>query len=442
MTTGSPTKLIILYSLPILIGNLFQQMYSMVDTIIVGKFLGTNALAAVGSTGPMNFLVLGFLFGLTSGFAVVTAQRFGAKDKDGLRRSVAMNIKLNFYSAVVLTLLSCLLTSPVLKVINTPSEIFTDAFNYIFIIFAGIGATVLYNACSCVLRSVGDSKSPLVFLIISSLLNIVLDIVFIYNLNMGVSGAAWATVISQLFSGILSFIWIVIKFPELHVTRKDFAPNKQFTIQHLKIGLNMGFQFSITAIGVVILQGALNVFGPIKIAGYTAAQKVSSLVTVAAGTFGVTMANYGGQNLGAARIDRIKDGTTKACIISVIFSVFAAVLAIVFCEPLVGLFVQGKQQEVLDAARTYLVIGCPFYPILFVLFIYRNVLQSIGKGFWPLMGGVFELFARSIAAYTLPAVWGFAGICASEPLAWASASIPLAFAYHIIIKKVENHIKK
>lgn len=315
MTTGSPTKLIILYSLPILIGNLFQQMYSMVDTIIVGKFLGTNALAAVGSTGPMNFLVLGFLFGLTSGFAVVTAQRFGAKDKDGLRRSVAMNIKLNFYSAVVLTLLSCLLTSPVLKVINTPSEIFTDAFNYIFIIFAGIGATVLYNACSCVLRSVGDSKSPLVFLIISSLLNIVLDIVFIYNLNMGVSGAAWATVISQLFSGILSFIWIVIKFPELHVTRKDFAPNKQFTIQHLKIGLNMGFQFSITAIGVVILQGALNVFGPIKIAGYTAAQKVSSLVTVAAGTFGVTMANYGGQNLGAARIDRIKDGTDRKSVV-------------------------------------------------------------------------------------------------------------------------------
>lgn len=434
MTTGSPIKLIILYTIPILLGDIFQQMYSMVDTIIVGKLLGTNALAAVGSTGPMNFLVLGFLFGLTSGFAVISAQRFGAKDADGLRRSVAMNIMLNAFSTVVLTVLACALTMPILKWINTPEEILEDAFNYIFIVFAGIGASVLYNSASCLLRAVGDSKSPLFFLIISSLLNIVLDVVLIYYAKMGVSGAAWATVISQAVAGVLSLLWIIIKYPELHVRKEDFAWSTSFAIQHLKMGLNMGFQFSITAIGVVVLQGALNIFGAVKIAGFTTAQKVSSLATVAAGAFGITMANYAGQNLGAAQVERIKEGCNKACLITVIFSVVSAVLAIIFYKPLIGLFLQGEQPAVLEAARIYLVISCPFYPILFVLFIYRNVLQSIGRGFWPLMGGVFELVARTIGAYTLPKLWDYGGICASEPLAWVSATVPLGIAYYIIMK--------
>jgi putative MATE family efflux protein len=438
MTTGEPVRLIVLYSIPLLIGNIFQQMYNMVDTIIVGKLLGTNALAAVGNTGPMNFLVLGFTYGLSSGFAVITAQRFGAKDWDGLRRSVAMNIKLNAISAVIMTVLACALTMPILRVINTPEEIIRQSFNYIFVIFLGIGTCTMYNCGAGILRAVGDSTSPLVFLIISSLLNIVLDIVLIIKTNMGVAGAAWATVISQAVSAVLSFIWIVVKFPMLHVHRKDFASDIPFARQHLLIGANMAFQFSITAIGVIILQGALNRFGSAKIAAFTAAQKVEQLVTAAAGTFGVTMANYGGQNLGAGRIDRIREGTKKAALITIGFAIISAAIAIVFSDVLTGLFLKKNEPEVLAASRLYLRMTAVFYPVLFVLFIYRNVLQSIGRGFWPLMGGVFELVARTVAAYTLPAVWGFGGVCAAEPLAWCAATFPLAIAYHIIIRNIEK----
>lgn len=435
MTTGNPFKLIIFYSLPLLLGSLFQQLYNMCDTIIVGRLLGTNALAAVGSTGPMNFLVLGFLYGMTSGFAVITAQRYGAHDVAGLKRSVAMNIMLNLGIGIVFTILSCSLALPLLHAINTPDEILHDAFSYIIIIFAGILSTALYNGCACVLQAVGDSKTPLYFLIFSSILNIFLDIFFILKCKWGVAGAAIATVIAQLVAGTGAFITIVVRYPVLHVSKSDFKWNTRFAVKHLKIGLNMGFQFSITAIGVVILQGALNKFGPVKIAAFTAAQKVEQLVTSAAGVFGVTIANYGGQNLGAGRIDRIKEGVRKAAIITISFAVIAGLIAWIFSDQLTGLFLSGRQEEVLDCAREYLHLCTLFFPILFVLFIYRNILQSIGRGFWPLMGGVFELLARTVTAYTLPAVIGFKGICAAEPIAWVMATVPLFFAYHAIIAK-------
>jgi putative MATE family efflux protein len=436
MTAGEPAKLILIYSLPLLIGNLFQQMYSMVDTIIVGRLLGQNALAAVGNTGPMNFLVLGFAYGLASGFAVITAQRFGAKDLAGLKRSVATNIKLNIGSSVILTAAACVLAMPILRVINTPEEIIKQSYSYIIVIFIGITTCTMYNCGACILRAVGDSRSPLIFLIISSMLNIVLDILLIIKTNMGIAGAAWATVISQAVSAILSFIWIYKKYPMLHVHYSDFAPDAWFSKQHISIGANMAFQFSITAIGVIILQGALNKFGPAKIAAFTAAQKVEQLVTIAAGTFGVTMANYGGQNLGAKRIDRIREGTNKACVITILFAILSAFFAVALSDQLTGLFLKDASEEVLGASRQYLRMTSLFYPVLFVLFIYRNVLQGIGRGFWPLMGGVFELLARTAAAYTLPAVWGFAGVCAAEPLAWCAATFPLAAAYYIIVKKI------
>jgi putative MATE family efflux protein len=436
MTVGEPAKLILVYSIPLLIGNFFQQMYSMVDTIIVGQLLGQNALAAVGNTGPMNFLVLGFAYGLSSGFAVITAQRFGAKDFAGLRRSVAMNITLNMISSVVLTVLACVFAMPILRVINTPVEIINESFSYIIVIFIGITTCTMYNCGACILRAVGDSKSPLIFLIISSLLNIILDILLIVKTNMGVAGAAWATVISQAVSAVLAFVWMYAKYPMLHVHRSDFAPDVWFAKQHIAIGANMAFQFSITAIGVIILQGALNKFGPAKIAAFTAAQKVEQLVTIAAGTFGVTMANYGGQNLGAKRIDRIREGTNRAVVITIVFAVLSAFFAVTLSDQLTGLFLKDASEEVLSASRMYLRITAAFYPVLFVLFIYRNILQGIGRGFWPLMGGVFELVARTAVAYTLPLVWGFTGVCAAEPFAWCAATFPLAAAYYIIIKKM------
>jgi len=439
MTTGEPFKLILLYSLPIILGNIFQQLYNMCDTIIVGRLLGPDALAAVGTTGPMNFLVLGFLYGISSGCAVITAQRYGAKDIAGLKRSVAMNIILNVAIGIVFTILSCALTMPILHAIHTPQEIIHDSFSYIFVIFLGILSIVLYNACACILQAVGDSKTPLYFLIMSSLLNIGLDIFFIIKFHWGVAGAAWATVISQLLAGTGALVTIIVKYPVLHVSKADFEWNTQFAMKHLKVGLNMGFQFSITAIGVIILQGALNKFGPIKIAAFTAGQKVENLVTIAATTFGVTMANYGGQNLGAGRIDRIKQGVTKACILTVLFAFLSAIIASLFSKELAGMFLSNapedaqKNEQIVALAGTYLRMVSVFFPILFVLFIYRNVLQSIGRGFWPLMGGVFELLARTVAAYTLPAIWGFKGICAAEPSAWCAATIPLAIAYYIIM---------
>ncbi len=438
MTVGKPSSLIIFYSIPLLLGNIFQQMYNMVDTIIVGRLLGTNALAAVGNTGPMNFLVLGFAYGVTSGFAVITAQRFGAHDERGLRWSVAMNIMLNLVIGVIITLLSCLLTMPILRAINTPAEIMEQSFTYIFIIYLGLGAMILYNASACILRAVGDSRSPLVFLIFSSLLNIVLDLVLIIFGKMGVAGAALATVISQAVAGIASAVWIWVRYPFLRVSRKDFVWESYFAVQHLRIGLNMAFQFSITAIGVIVLQGALNVFGAAKIAGYTAAQKVEQLVTVAAQTLGVTMANYGGQNWGANRIDRIKDGTNKAVIISLIFSFISLALVWLFSDQMAGMFISGSQPEVLGAARIYLRVCGTFFPVLFLLFIYRNILQSIGMGFWPLMGGVFELIARILVAFLLPHFIGYTGICLAGPVAWIFATLPLGIAYYKIMAGLNN----
>src|SRR5574344_1674118 len=439
MTTGEPFKLILVYSLPIILGNIFQQLYNMCDTIIVGRLLGPDALAAVGTTGPMNFLVLGFLYGISSGCAVITAQRYGAHDEKGLKKSVAMNIMLNAGIGVIFTILSCALTMPILHAIHTPQEIIHESFSYIFVIYIGILSIVLYNSCACILQAVGDSKTPLYFLIMSSLLNIGLDIFFIIKFHWDVAGAAWATVISQLLAGLGALITIIVKYPVLHVSKDDFTWDSKFAMKHLKVGLNMGFQFSITAIGVIVLQGALNRLGAVKIASFTAAQKVEQLVTIAAGTFGVTIANYGGQNLGAGRIDRIKEGVTKACILSVGFSLIAGIIAWLFSDPLTSLFLNhnaadaAKNAEILVHSREYLHICSVFFPILFVLFVYRNVLQSIGRGFWPLMGGVFELVARTAAAYTLPLVWDFKGICAAEPLAWCAATIPLAIAYYVIM---------
>lgn len=442
MTKGEPFKLILLYSLPMLIGQVFQQLYSMFDTLIVGRLLGTDALAAVGNTGPMNFLVLGFMYGMTSGFAVVTAQKFGSRDEEALKRSVAMNIMLNLITGAVITVIACIMARPLLVVTNTPERLLEQSHSYIFTIFAGIMFIVLYNGCSCILRAVGDSRTPLYFLVISSVLNIGLDYLFIAGFSMGVEGAAYATVISQAVSFVLCFIWIICKFPILHVKLRHFRWNNRFAMSHLSLGMNMGFQFSITAVGVVILQGALNVFGPEKMAAYTAAQKVEQLATLAAGVFGVTMANYAGQNLGAGRIDRVRSGVTKANILTISFAVIAALIAWFFCDQLTLIFLDKAQvnpavlEEILQASRIYLHLCSLFFPVLFVLFIYRNTLQGIGRGFWPLMGGVFELIARTAGAYFLPSLMGYTGICASGPAAWIAATVPLAVAYYIIMRTI------
>lgn len=441
MTVGTPVGIILRFSIPILLGNLFQNFYSMVDSVIVGRLLGTNALAAVGITGPVNFLVMGFILGLTSGYAVITAQAFGSKDAEYLKRSIAMNIMLNTFSAVLFTVLSLSCSRLIFKLINTPDEIIDLTLDYMNIIFAGISATLLYNTCSCILRAIGDSRTPLYFLIFSSVLNIVLDYVLIKYTAMGVKGAALATVFSQALSGVLCLIVIIAKYKELRVSRKHFRWNTGFAAQHLRIALPMAFQFSITAIGVIVLQGALNMFGPASIAGQAAGAKVEQLISVAAGSFGVVMANYVGQNYGAKRIDRVKSGVWAGTALTLAFSLVAMAIALIFPDQLTGLFMDAgaeNNEAVLSASRQYLHTVGVFFPALFIIFIYRNTLQSIGKTFWPLMAGVFELVARSICAFTLPIWFGYTGICFAGPIAWFSAAIPLGIAYFVIIPKVKT----
>lgn len=438
MTNGSPMNLMVHFSIPLLIGNIFQQLYSMVDTMIVGRFMNSKALAAVGTTGPLNFLVIGFIIGITGGFAVIVAQRYGARDEVGLRKSVATSILLCVVVTILITWLSVITTMPLLRLINTPDDIIKDAYNYIVVIYWGIAATVLYNMLACILRALGDSKTPLYFLIVSSVLNIVLDLVFIINFHMGVAGAAWATVISQAVSGILCFFYTIKKYPILHLKKSDFTLDWKLMKKHLSIGLPMAFQFSITAIGIVILQGALNLFGSVKIAAYTAASKVEQLVMQPAQTFGVTMANYAGQNLGANRIDRIKDGVSKCSILSLLFCVLAIFVMNVFGEPLCNLFLSERDPEIIDAAMLYLRTCSYFFAFVSLIFVYRNALQGIGRSFMPLMAGVFELVIRSVVAFTLPNAMGYLGICFAGPFAWVGACIPLAITYFIVIKKMMN----
>lgn len=436
MTNGKPAKLILLFTIPLLIGNIFQQFYSMADTIIVGRTIGVHALAAVGATGAISFLILGFVTGITSGFSVITAQRFGANDMQGVRRSVATSITLSTAVTVVLTAIAMLLTMPMLQMMNTPADIIQDSYNYIIVIFAGIFASVFYNLISSIIRALGDSRTPLLFLILASVLNILLDLVFILCFGMGVAGAAYATVIAQVVSGILCVIYSLKRFPLLHLHREDWRFDWSFAWAHLKIGLPMAFQFSITAIGVMVMQAALNSFGSVTVAGYTAASKIEQIVTAPFGSIGVAMATYGAQNFGAGKMHRIRSGTNAATLITVGFTALAVIVSLLLGTPLVHVFVSDGTPEVYSQAQVYLNIISGFYLVLGMLFIYRNVLQGIGKGLVPFLAGVIELIMRILIAFTLAAPLGYAGVCLANPAAWLGATIPLLIAYFVIMHKL------
>lgn len=439
MTKGNPVKLILLFSIPLLIGNVFQQFYSMVDTIIVGRFVGVDALAAVGATGSMVFLVNGFATGLTSGFAVLVSQKFGAKDENGLRKAVASAVTLTVISVIVVTLVSLIGAKPLLKLMNTPENIMGDAYTYIKIIYGGVVATVAYNLIASILRALGDSKTPLYFLIVSSVLNVILDLVFIINFKMGVAGAAYATIISQGVSAILCLIYTYKKFIILRLKKEDFNVKRKYYHKHLKIGIPMALQFSITSIGIMTVQAALNVFGSIVIASYTAASKALQLVMQPAITFGVTMATYCGQNLGAKEYGRIKEGVKECTKISIITSIIAGAVLIFLGKYFVMMFISNPDAEILKYAQQVLDISAIFFIPLGLIFIYRNALQGIGDSFVPMMAGVYELVARAIVAFTLPRYLDFMGICLADPVAWFAAVIPLGITYFRRIKSLLKH---
>lgn len=443
MTVGNPTKLIFSFAVPMLIGNIFQQFYSMVDTIVVGRFVGVKALAAVGVTGSLMFLILGFVMGLTTGFSVIVAQYFGLNDEKQLKKAVAMSVYLSLGLSIIITVISLLLAKPLLMFMNTPSDILDDANLYISIVFAGTIATIFYNLLSSVLRALGDSKTPLMFLIVSSIINIILDLVFVINFSMGVSGVAYATIISQAVSCVLCFIYIKKRFPILNLDRSDWRIDKNTITKLLNIGVPTAFQSSVTAIGVMVIQAAVNNFGSIIVAAYTAASKVEQLATQPALTFGLAMATYTGQNLGAGKIERIRTGIKKCVILSVVFCIVACVLVIIFGRGLTRLFVSGSPDEVLqviEASQTYLNIVSVFFWILGLLFIYRNALQGLGNAKIPLLSGFVELLMRVGVAFTLSNYIGYTGICLASPIAWIGATILLIVAFYKNVNMLNQSI--
>lgn len=434
MTRGSAFKLILAFSIPLFIGNVFQQFYSMADTIIVGRTIGVSALASVGATGAISFLILGFAQGLTSGFSVVAAQCFGAGDEKMLRKSVATSIMLCTVATLVITLVAVLTARPLLEFMNTPADIIDGAYNYIVVIYYGIFAAIFYNMISGIIRALGDSKTPLIFLIIACVTNVALDILFITQFNMGVAGAAWATVAAQLLSGLLCLVFVTKKFEILHLKRDDWQIDRGFVMQHLRIGVPMALQFSITAVGVMVLQIALNACGSTAVAAYTAASKIENLATQPGVTIGMTMATFSAQNYGAGKMRRISQGVQKSMLLTLAFSVVFGALVLIFCKPLVAMFVGAGQPEVEQLAQIYLNIVVPFFFVLGALFILRNTLQGIGRAKIPMLAGFSELVVRIIAAFWLAKMFGYVGVSWASSIAWIVAALILLAGYISVMR--------
>ena len=440
MTTGSPAKLIIRFMIPMFLGNLFQQFYNVVDSIVAGQFLGVQALAAIGSTGSLMFFVIGWLNGLTSGFAIMVAQCFGAKKEDRMRHYVAMSVYLSVAFALVMTIGLTLANEPILRLMNYSEEIMPEVKAYMGIIYAGLLVTVAYDALSAFLRALGDSRSPLYFLMISAGINVFLDIVFIVVMGMGVEGCAYATVIAQAISAFCCFLYIVKKYPILHLRKEDFRYSWNSVKKLLGLGIPMALQFSITAIGTIIVQGAVNVYGETYMAGFSAAGKLQNILTTVFVAFGATVATYVGQNRGAGRIDRVREGVRCTQYMILAWSVIAMILMFFFGKYMTCIFVNSSETDVLAVSVEYFhtVFWC--YPFLGSIFLYRNTLQGMGYGLVPMMGGIFELAARTIIVLLVAGHTSFRGVCLADPAAWIAALIPLVPYYIYIMRKQKQKI--
>ena len=440
LTIGNPGKLIFYFTLPLLAGNIFQQLFSFVDTLIVGRFLGVNALAAVGCTGSMMFLMLGFIMGMTSGLSIYTGQRFGAKDFDGLRYSVVICTVISLMSAVILSIFGVTYCRELLEIMQTPPEIIDDAYSFIVIIYGGVIGFVMLQMQSNLLRALGDSKMPTVIQAATLSINILLEPVAIIILNLGIPGAAMATILSLIIGNIICLLYIKFKVPVLHVKREDFKFDKQVIIEHLKIALPMGFQSSIIAIGAVVLQMALNNLGPVAVASFAASQRVDSIAVMPMMSFGVAVAAYTAQNFGAKKFARISDGVKKTVIMSCGFSIFVALFNIFFGADIIKLFVGEGQDQIIEYGRLFLITNGVCYWILSLLFIFRFTLQGLGKSFVPTVAGAMELIMRIVTAIFLVDYWGYFGACLANPLAWLGACIPLTIAFYITHKNLSKLI--
>lgn len=435
MTVGSPVKLIIQFMIPMFLGNVFQQFYNIVDSIVAGQFIGVDALAAIGSTGSLMFFVTGWLNGLSSGFAIIVAQRFGARKYDEMRHYVAMSFYLMAAFALVMTAAFLALNEPILRLMNSPENVMHDVKSYMGIIYAGLIITAAYDILAAVLRALGDSRSPLYFLIISAGINVVLDIVLICVFGMGVEGCAYATVIAQGISAVCCIIYIVKKYPILHLKKENFAISLDSFRRLIALGIPMGLQFSITAIGTIIVQGAVNIYGTTYMAGFSAAGKIQNIASMVAVSMGATIATYVGQNRGAGKMDRVKQGVNYCWIMLLVWSVIEMLLMYFGGKYFTYLFVSSSQTDVINVSVTYFHTVFWAYPFLCTIFLFRNALQGMGYGLVPMLGGVFELVARTAIVVFVAGKTTFAGVCLADPVAWIAALIPLIPYYFHVMRK-------
>ena len=440
LTTGSPMKLIVGFAAPLMLGFLFQQLYSFVDAAIVGRFLGSSELAAVGSTGSLNFLILGLSGGMCSGFAIPIAQAVGAKDDTELRRNVFNATYLCIVISVLLGLVTGILTGPMLRWLNTPGDIIVSATKYLRLILWTLPVMVLYNMSSAILRSLGDSKTPVYFLILASIVNIVLDLVFILWFRMGVQGAALATAISQLASGLGCLLTLVKRFPLLRPQADDAALRPDYCRRLVGVGLPMGLQFSITAIGSVVLTGSVNALGTVYVAAVTAGGKLSAFFCTVFDALSSTMATFAGQNLGARKLGRIHEGLKAASIVGCIYCVAALIVILLAGKPMMTMFVDAAETEVINFAQQYLVTFGVFYiPLLFVNIV-RLTIQGMGYTRLAVIAGVLEMIARAVVGGLLVPVFGFTAACLASPAAWLLADAFLFPAYRTVMKKMYSRL--
>ena len=429
LTTGRPWRVILAFSIPLLLGNVVQQLYQFADAIVVGRHLGVTSLAAVGATGSLLFLLLGFAWGLTSGFAIPIAQAFGARDDAAVRRSVATGVLLSAITSVILTVGAPLLAGPILALLQTPLELMPEATIFTQISFLGASATMFFNYLSAIIRAIGDSKTPLVFLTIACALNVALVVLMVGPLEWGVGGAALATVVAQAVSVALCLEFVRRRLPMLHLRRTDWRVSGADIAEHLRLGLPMGFQASIIAIGTLTVQVALNTLGADAVAAYTTGSRVDSLAVALLSSLGLAVSMYAAQNHGGRRPDRIRRGVVEATWMAVGAGLVLGGLLIAFGAPMVRLFIGDGSDDVVDLAHRMLIInGCGYWA-LGMLFVLRGALQGLGHTLVPTATGVIELVMRVGAAVVLGALIGFDGVALSNPLAWVGAIILLVPAY-------------
>ena len=442
MTVGKPLPLILKFSVPLILGNLLQQTYSLIDAAIVGRYLGIDALAAVGASLSITFLILGFCCGCCSGFGIPIAQKFGSRDYVSMRRLVATSLKLSAGLSIGISIVTSLLCSSILRWMQTPEQIMDDAFAYLLVLFIGIPFSFAYNLLSSIIRALGDSKTPFNFLMVSTVLNIILDFVCILGLGWGVAGAGIATVVAQGISALLCFRFMRRKYEILHMTPSEKKYSPELARQLMLIGAPMGLQFSLTAIGSIMMQGANNALGTVCVAAYTAALRIKMIFLSMLESLGMAMATYCGQNYGAGKPDRILKGVLDAGKVMILYVIVVGFILLNYSEDMAMLFIDSSETEVLHNTALFLHVTAIFFPMLGILSILRYSIQGCGYTQLAMFSGVSEMIARTLVSVLAVPVWGYTAICFGDSAAWICADtflIPaFIYVYRRLVKMLKN----